>query len=183
MICDTRLASDVPEWQRESSTILGQITFLFLCVPACYLSDLLLQRGAASRFPTMAATAAASSLCSFVVLGTARDCSSAQLTVSCAPLPGRQWPLDPWRLLPQVRMCVYWSFLAFFVPVEPALMVLARASDIARCSLCIKRASHLAAGGALSSPLPRSSEQYRIQYRTCNFWRIGRAAAAVVAML
>ena len=85
--CDAPLASDVPDWQRESSTILGQVTFLFLCVPACYLSDLLLQRGAASRFPTMAATAAASSVCSFVVLGTARDSSSAQLTVSGAPLP------------------------------------------------------------------------------------------------
>jgi hypothetical protein len=31
-------------------------------------------------------------------------------------------------------MCVYWAFLAFFVPVEPALMVLARASVVA-CSV------------------------------------------------
>lgn len=54
---------------------------MLLCIPACYLSDRLLQRGAASRFPTMAAAAAASSLCSFFVLGNARYCTALQLTV------------------------------------------------------------------------------------------------------
>lgn len=82
MTCHTPAAPEVPDWQRESSTILGQVTFLLLCIPACYLSDRLLQRGAASRFPTMAAAAAGSSACSFFVLGNARHCSAAQLTVS-----------------------------------------------------------------------------------------------------
>ncbi len=91
MICDVTTSSpcltaaDVPEWQRESSTIMGQVTFLILCVPACYLSDRSIQRGAASRFPAMAAAAALSSACSFVVLGDARDCTAGQLTVSRAP--------------------------------------------------------------------------------------------------
>ncbi len=63
---------------------MGQVTFLVICTPACYASDRLLQRGAVSRFPTMAAAAALSSACSFVVLGNARDCSAGELTVSHA---------------------------------------------------------------------------------------------------
>ncbi len=82
MTCDMALDPSVPEWQRESSTILGQITFIILCIPACYLSDYLLRRGAVSRFPTMAAAAASSSACSFFVLGNARHCTAGQLTVN-----------------------------------------------------------------------------------------------------
>ncbi len=78
-------AADVPDWQRESCTIMGQITFLVLCVPACYLSDRSLQRGALSRFPAMAAAAALSSAFSFLVLGAARDCSAWQLMVTRDP--------------------------------------------------------------------------------------------------
>ena len=52
------------------------LVFLALCVPACYLSDRLLARARAlnrktSRFPMMALAAAASSACSFVVIGNA----------------------------------------------------------------------------------------------------------------
>ena len=68
----------MPVHEREASTILGQLVFLSLCVPACYISDRLLARARAlnrktSRFPMMALAAAASSACSFVVIGDAPE--------------------------------------------------------------------------------------------------------------